>query len=141
MNAKEYLSQARTLDMRIASKAEQIAALNSLADTCSLAFDGMPRARVAGASKVESTVMRIIELEDALRAEIDDLVDLKRRIMALIANVEDPEQQTLLEKRYLSFLPWERIATDMHYSVQHVYRIHGEALASAEAAMRVPERD
>ena len=34
MTAKEYLSQARTLDMRIKSKLQQIESLNELATSC-----------------------------------------------------------------------------------------------------------
>ena len=30
--------------------------------------------------------------------------------------------------RYLCFLPWEKIAGDMGYSIQHIYRLHDWAL-------------
>ena len=36
--------------------------------------------------------------------------------------------QLLLEKRYLCFMPWEKIAVDMGYSIQHIYRLHDWAL-------------
>ena len=38
------------------------------------------------------------------------------------------EYQLLLEKRYLCFMPWEKIAVDMGYSIQHIYRLHDWAL-------------
>ena len=50
--------------------------------------------------------------------------------MATIHAVEDVELQTLLEKRYLCFLAWEKIAVEMHYSIQHIYRMHDEALSA-----------
>ena len=49
--------------------------------------------------------------------------------------------QTLLEKRYLCFLSWEKIAVEMHYSIQHIYRMHDTALSCVAAIMRVTERD
>lgn len=36
MTAKEYLSQARTLDVRIQSKLQQIKSLNDLATSCAV---------------------------------------------------------------------------------------------------------
>lgn len=141
MTPKEYLTQARTLDVRIRSKLEQIESLNSLATSASVAFGGMPSSGGRGGSRVERAVIKIIELEDALKDDVEDMVDLKRRIMADVRKVENPEQQVLLEKRYLSFLNWDRIATDMHYSVQHVYRIHDDALEAVGAIMRARERD
>lgn len=43
MTAKEYLSQARTLDMRIKSKLQQIESLNELATSCTFVYSDMPR--------------------------------------------------------------------------------------------------
>ena len=68
----------------------------------------------------------------SLQTDIDRLVELKKEIMATIHAVEDVELQTLLEKRYLCFLSWERIAVEMHYSIQHIYRMHDTALAAVE---------
>lgn len=42
MTAKEYLSQARYLDMRIQSKLEQLESLNELATKCTSVITGMP---------------------------------------------------------------------------------------------------
>ena len=88
----------------------------------------MPRNPNHGASKVESCVMKIIEVQEGLQDDINALVELKKEIMATIHAVEDVELQTLLEKRYLCFLSWERIAVEMHYSIQHIYRMHETAL-------------
>ena len=38
------------------------------------------------------------------------------------------EYETILEKRYLCFQPWEQIAVDMKRNVRHLYRLHDEAL-------------
>lgn len=72
---------------------------------------------------------------------MDNLVELKKEIMATIHAVSDVELQTLLEKRYLCFLSWEKIAVEMHYSIQHIYRMHDTALSSVAAIMRVNERE
>jgi len=85
----------------------------------------------------------MIDLQNELKRDIEALVDLKKEIMNTIRLVADSEQQTLLEKRYLCFLSWEKIAVEMHYSIQHIYRMHDEALNVVDKilAMRVNESE
>ena len=141
MTAKEYLSQARTLDMRIKSKLQQIESLNELATSCTIVYSDMPRNPNRGGSKIERAVLKIIKVEESLKHDVENLVELKKEIMATIRAVSDVELQTLLEKRYLCFLSWEKIAVEMHYSIQHILRMHDTALACVAAIMRVNERD
>lgn len=128
MTAKDYLLQARFLDDRINSKTQQIASLNELAAKCTTTFSDMPRNPNRGHSRVEDCVIKIIELEDSLKKDIEKLVDLKKEIMGVIKAVPNVEYQTLLEKRYLCFITWEQIAVDMNYSMQHIHRMHSAAL-------------
>lgn len=130
MTTKAYLGQARFLDMRIKSKIQQIDSLRELATSCTAVLSDMPKSPNHGESKVERCVMKIIEVQEGLKDDIDSLVELKKEIMATIHAVEDVELQTLLEKRYLCFLSWEKIAVEMHYSIQHIYRMHDEALSA-----------
>ena len=60
MTAKEYLSQARTLDMRIKSKLQQIESLNELATSCTVVYSDMPRNPNRGGSKIERAVLKIL---------------------------------------------------------------------------------
>lgn len=128
MTAKDYLLQARFLDDRINSKTQQIASLNELAAKCTTTFSDMPRNPNRGHSRVEDCVIKIIDLEDSLKMDIEKLVDLKKEIMGVIKAVPNVEYQTLLEKRYLCFITWEQIAVDMNYSMQHIHRMHSAAL-------------
>ncbi|HBE8721270.1 DUF1492 domain-containing protein [Clostridioides difficile] len=137
MNAKEYLLQARFLDERITSKTQQIASLNDLATRCTSTFSDMPRNPNRGGSRLEECILKIIDLEDSLKKDIEKLVDLKSEIMSVIKAVPNVEYQTLLEKRYLCFLNWEQIAVDMNYSMQHLHRMHSSALKE----IVVPDHD
>ena len=128
MTAKEYLSRARYLDERITSKIQQIASLNSLATRCASTFSDMPRNTNRAGSKIEDCVIKIIELEDGIKKDIERLVDLKGEIMSTIKAISNVEYQVLLEKRYLCFMTWEQIAVDMNYSIQHIHRMHSLAL-------------
>ena len=109
MTAKEYLSQARYLDMRINSKLDQIESLHALATRCTSAISGMPHSPNHGGSPMADAICKIIDLESEINADIDRLVDLKREIVGVIKSVNNIEYQTLLEKRYLCFMHWEQI--------------------------------
>lgn len=55
------------LDMRIKSKIQQIDSLRELATSCTAVLSDMPRNPNHGASKVESCVLKIIEVQEGLK--------------------------------------------------------------------------
>lgn len=129
MTAKEYLSQAYRLDQRIDSKIEQVASLNDLATKCTATISGMPHNPSRSTSPMADTIDKIVDLQAEINRDIDRLVDLKREIMTVVKAVDNPEYQTLLEKRYLCFLHWEQIAVDMNYGIDNIFKLHKKALA------------
>ena len=136
MTAKEYLQQARFLDIRINSKIQQIASLNELAESCTATMTGMPKNPNHGGSRMADAVCKIVDLQDEINRDIAKLVDLKREIMGVIKAVPNVEYQALLEKRYLCFITWEQIAVDMSYSIQHTYRMHDAAIKEIEQILQ-----
>ncbi len=96
MTAKEYLSQAYHLDKRIDSKIEQLKALNLLATKCTSTLSDMPKSQSISNSRLEDTVVKIIDLQEEINRDIDRLVDLKRDIVRAIKRVKKPEYQILL---------------------------------------------
>ena len=132
MNAKEYLSQAVRLDQKINSKLEQVSKLRNL----SMKASGLRLAeRISGTkehSLMESALVKMIDLEYEINADIDRLVDLKREIANLIDRIGDPSYRLLLEMRYLGGNTWEDISIRMGYDLRWVYRLHGKALIEFE---------
>ena len=136
MGTEEYLNQARHLDTQINSKFSQIESLSTLATKCTATLTDMPGNKNNGTSKMEDTILKIITLQEEINSDIDVLVDLKKEIMTIIKKVENSEYRTLLENRYLSFLSWEKIAVEMKYSIQQVYRKRTEALKKIEEILK-----
>ena len=128
MRIKEYLNQAHRLDQRINSKLDQIASLHDLATKATVTYSDMPRNPNKGKSKLEDTIVKIMELEEEINRDIDRLVELKGDITHLIKKLDSHEYQILLEQRYLCFKSWEQISVDLGYSIQHTFRLHDEAL-------------
>ncbi|MDO4200319.1 MAG: DUF1492 domain-containing protein [Clostridia bacterium] len=129
MTIKEYLSQAYRIDQRINSKLEQVRSLRELAVKATSTLSDTYSSGNGNKQKMEGVIVKIIDLENEIDEEIDRLVDLKQEIVSMIKQVKNPEYQTLLELRYLNFKTWEQIASEMHYSIQHTFRIHDKALS------------
>lgn len=128
MTAKEYLSQAYRLDKRIDSKIEQLKSLNLLATKCTSTLSDMPKSQSISNSRLEDTVVKIVDLQEEINMDIDSLVDLKRDIVKTIKSVQNPEYQIILELRYLCFKTWEEIAVQMNCSIDNVFKIRKNAL-------------
>jgi len=128
MSIKNYLSQIKILDMRIDAKIEQLAVLNTLARSATSVLTGMPHSPNKGASKLEDTMVKIIDLQEEINRDIDELVDMKRDAVALIKSVPVPEQQAVLEKRYLCFQSWDTIAKETGYSMRYLLKLHDRGL-------------
>jgi DNA-directed RNA polymerase specialized sigma subunit len=128
MTAKEYLGQAYRLDQRINSKLEQVMSMRTLATKATSTLSDTPPSGTRNVHRMEDIIVKIIEMENEINRDIDNLVDLKREMVAVIKAVTDPEYQTILELRYLCFKSWEQIAVDMNYSIQHIYRLRDRAL-------------
>ncbi len=127
-NAREYFSKAYRIDHRIRSKFEQLESLNALATRATSTLSAMPRNPNRSTSTMADVIARIIDLQEEINQDIIRLVDSKREIMTIIKSIENSEYQTLLEKRYLCFLTWEKIAVDMSYTIHHLYKMHNTAL-------------
>ena len=135
MNAKEYLSQAKYLDMRINSKLEQLESLNLLATKATSVLTGMPHSPSKSTSPMADAVVKIIALQEEINQDIDDLVDTKQEITKTIKGIQNVEFQTILEKRYLCFFSWEQIAATMSYDIRWLHRLHGKALEEVQTLL------
>ena len=128
MTAKEYLSQAFHIDQRISSKLSQVMRLREAATSCTATLSDMPRPDSPSRQQMTDTICKIVDLEREINEDIARLVDLKAEARRAINAVSDPDQQLILELRYLCYKPWNEIMTELGYSEPTIYRLHGEAL-------------
>lgn len=137
MTAKEYLNQAYRLDQRINSKLEQVMSLRDLTRKATATMSDMPGSGTRNVYKMQDIIVKIVDLENEINADIDQLVDLKREMVTIIKSISDPECQTLLELRFLCFKTWEQIAVDMNYGIDNIYRLCRKALKLVDEARTV----
>jgi len=128
MTAKEYLNQAFLLDRKIKAKERQLESLKEHAVYVGPKYSDEARVPSSVKSALEEAVMRMIELEEYISLEISNLVRLRQEIAQAIREVNNPEYETLLEMRYLSFMKWDEISVRLGYGSNYVFQIHRKAL-------------
>jgi len=139
VSAKEYLNRAYRIDSRISSKMEQLTQLKALATKSTVAYGGESVSRTRNVHSTEDVIVRIIEAERELDAQIDTLVDVKREIQQTINLVADTDCRLLLEHRYLCMKRWEQIGAELTLGRTQVYNLHQKALAMVETVLRTRE--
>ena len=132
MTAKEYLEQARTLDMEINSKLEMVSSLRAMAERTTSALSRAVVSRSRDDHQMEETIAKIVDLEREVNEDIDRLVELKREIMGVIKKLDDPVDRYLLSMRYICGKDWEEIADAMNYHIRTIYKVHDRAIQKME---------
>lgn len=125
--AKEYLKSIKYLDSAINSKLTELDKLRHDAENIrGISYD---KDKVQG-SAVDSMkiVDKIIELDNAINAEIDRLVDLKADAHTKIEKVCNEKFVSLLTDVYINGFTLERVAERMNKSYETIRGWHGEAL-------------
>jgi len=126
--AKKVLKDFVQLDKRIEEKYERIKAL---LDSATRATPSMEAERVSGTgekSRLESVMIRKIDLERQLDKSIDKLNAQRFEIQNAIDAMEDSREKRLLELRYIDGRSWASVTTRMEISESMSFAIHEAAL-------------
>ena len=132
---KNYLSKAYQVELRIDDRVAMIQSLRDLAVKAGPTASDMPGSPNRNIRRMEDIIVKITDQENGLRDEIDRLLDLRKSIHDLIAQVDVPEQQVVLEQRYLRYLGWDEISGNIGVCRRQVYRIHDAGLEK----IKIPE--
>ena len=132
MNAKEFFQWNYYLEQRINSRLRRLSDLRQLAGQVTSSLGREAVSGSADVHKLDGTIAKIVDMEREINEEIDRLVDAKRESMAVIRQVKHPDQQLVLELRYLDFKSWPAIAEEMGLSPRWVQTLHERALAAVE---------
>lgn len=135
MTAKEYLSQAYMLNDEINAKLETLESLKAIATKITAANSGMPGGNGDPHGK-EDVIIKIAELNEEIKKDVDRLVDIKRDIIRTINGISNRTHRVLLIKRYVNGEDWENIAVDMGYYIRHIYALHGKALKEIKVSTK-----
>lgn len=129
---RDYLGQAFKMDQRINAKLEQVSALRELATKITPKLSDTPGSQCKDIHSMENIIVKMIDLENEINADIDKLVDFKSILVKNIKCIDKLEYQILLELRYLCFKKWDQIAVEMDYDLRYLHKLHKNALKYCE---------
>ena len=125
---KQDLKQAFCIEREIKSKEDQLAALYSLAEKSTVYSTRASSGKGGKTDRVGDFAAKISDMKNAINEDIEKLIAAKQNIAVAIKQLDDSRQRLVLEKRYLSYNPWLKIALDMNYSLDNIYVIHRKAV-------------
>lgn len=82
-------------------------------------------------NRQEDLIIRILDMEKEITKDIDSLICEKKKAKTVIDRLDGP-YKVIMSMRYLECMKWEEIAYRLDYSIQAVYKIHGQALKRVE---------
>jgi hypothetical protein len=129
MNAKDYLRNLRRMDIHINQSQKELDMLTKnrtylssfdyAKDRVQTSADGQGFTRLSD---------KLVDLYNAINAEIDSFVDKRHEIIAQIQALEHIEYSDILFKRYVEYKTFEQISCEMNYAYNYVCNLHGAAL-------------
>lgn len=130
MKAKEYLQQLQRLDTMINQKIKELGDLRLMLQSVGGIDYSKERVQSSpsGDAPFVKSVLRMIELEQEINAEIDRFVDEKHEIINQIQALQNPKHIDILYKHYVEFKRLEIVAVEMNFTYQYIVELHGTAL-------------
>lgn len=83
--------------------------------------------------RMAEVVPEIVGLEHTIAEYVETLAAHQQRAERIISQIDRPEFRLLLRLYYLNSpqLSWGDVADHMHYELQSIYNMHGQALLAA----------
>lgn len=129
----------------------QVTRLENLMDTIdslpAASYSGMLKGSSDGTTKAERYVERKDDLERRIDRMIQEERELRRSVESMIALLTDPDEQAILEMKYIDGLAWPNVCLSLFGELddyaegedrymKRTFRIHGEALQRLAAHYR-----
>ncbi len=128
MTAKEYLSEAFNLKRSIEIKMKRAEVLRKLAERARVEISELPKSPNHPKSPMEEAMIKLFTVEEEILHDTDELTIVMRSIQSSINDVPDSSCRLILEMRYLAFMKWEDIASELGWTERNVFYVHGKAL-------------
>lgn len=78
--------------------------------------------------ELDAAVAKYVDACEESANELERLAGLRKNILSVIDEVEDPKMHSVLWRRYISGLTWEQVAVSMNYTYRRTTQLHGDAL-------------
>lgn len=128
MTAKEWLQRYLNAKKEINRLVQVLAEVRaSQANIKAIEYSDMPRYPSVN-SDLSAGIIKCEQMEEKIERKRQEQIDILHEVTAVIDQISDVDQRTVLTLRYLHGAGWNRISGDMDKDCRTVLRIHGRAL-------------
>lgn len=133
-DVKTFLREVRHEQLEILDLRGKIESLEKSLLPGGIRYD-IDKVQNSTSDKINDMLAQLGDFRTELEKDLSRLIENESAAMQMIQTLNSSEQRRVLTKYYLSNpsqdigLPtWEDVANNLHFSIQHVHRLHGEAL-------------
>ena len=125
--ARHLLSSVQYANKNIARINNLMAVIRSRAEKVTTSYSDAPGGGHNPDSRAD-TIAKLVDLERNQQEAIRKWCDAINQVQVVINWLDDYNDRSVLEHRYINCEDWLTISFHLNYSVQHLYYIHGRAL-------------
>lgn len=136
MEPKEFLSQYRRAVTDIENLETEAEELENMAMGITVSTEG-DRVQTSGKKdRMAELAAKAADIRIDIMGKRTEALETMHRVSRLIAGMENNRYRKLLHMRYIKGATWEEIAVNMHYSIKHIYKLHGWALREIRSELK-----
>lgn len=132
LSAREYLEQLKVIDTKIDQKVEELDDLMTSATSTGAIDYSKDRVQTSPRNTQELKICRYVDLNAEINKEIDEFVDIKRKVIKEIQDLNVDHYIKILFKVYVQYKTVKDSAAEMGMSYRYVQEIHKKALIAFE---------
>ncbi len=139
MNAREYLEQLQKMDIAINQNIAWLYELKNIRKELKGVNYTSQKVKTSKSNRAdfEKTLLIIMDMEQNINDSIDKFVDQKNEIIKQIQSLDNHKYVQVLYKKYVEYKRLKEIAIEMHYTYQHIRRLHGCALKEFQRILKI----
>jgi len=136
MNAKTLLLNVKFIQQDIDRLKLQIEEIESIMQSPKAIRYDKESVQASAENALERNVIRLEELKDKINELKIQKAEAKVKVERMIEQLQNELEKEVLLMHYVDLYSFRFIADDMGYSIQHIYRVHGEALRNANRILK-----
>lgn len=133
--AKQYLMEYRALVQRRDALLDELDRLREATLRATGRISAVPPSGTRNPGATEDALLRVVEGETRLMQIIAHLKEALSVRLALIEQLPDEREKTLLTLRYIKGYDWEHVGYALHYERTRVFELHQHALEGIRLLM------
>lgn len=134
---KRYLMEYVALKQRRDALMEEVDRLRDATLRATSRITGIRPSGTPDPGRKEDGMLRVVDAQERLSAVISHIDEALCARLALLEQLPDERQKTLLTLRYINGVGWEQIGYTMHYERTQIFDIHHQALEAAQLALEL----